>query len=271
MPSETLTKFILLYPEWPPGSALFLVLIQPIRRARPKWPFRRWFCLHPAADNPFLFAKTLTVPKNDWKKFPEHWQESTQITGIDRSIICSVDVSLRSIGAKTRRNLQSTVPSATALRETICFCLPDGEVSQYLGAGNATFVCGSCTCRLNRFDTIRWKYEAVKEDLQAQEREILLWQSQAQAQLQPRPQRVSCDFVRQSDSSMEKLAVWTQIWHWLAEIIRVLRGKTNDLGQCLNLSFSALPRECTSDKASVFFFFFVFVFKDKHLLLWFYT
>ena len=137
--------------------------------------------------------------------------KSTQITVIDKSIICSVDVSLRSLGANTRRNLQSTVPSAAALREAICFCLSEGEVSQYLGAGEATFVCGSCTCRLDRFDTIRRKYEPVKEDLEAQEREILLWQSQAQAQaqaqLQPRPQRVSCDSASQSDSSMEKLAV----------------------------------------------------------------
>ena len=135
-------------------------------------------------------------------------RKSTQITVIDKSIICSVDVSFRSLGAKTRRNLQSTVRSAAALRETICFCLSDGEVSQYLGAGEATFVCGSCTCRLNRFDTIRRKYEPVK-DLEAQEREILLWQSwaQAQAQLQPRPQRVSCYSSSQSDSSMEKLIV----------------------------------------------------------------
>ena len=66
------------------------------------------------------------------------------------------------------------MPSATALRETVCFCLCDCKVSQYLGAGKATFVCDSCTCRLNRFDTIRRKYEAVKEDLEVQEREILL-------------------------------------------------------------------------------------------------
>ena len=175
-------------------------------------------------------------------------RKSTQITVIDKSIICSVDVALRSLGVKTRRTLQSTVPSAAALRETICFCLSDGEVSQYLGGRRGYFVCGSCTCRLNRFDAIRRKYEPVKEDLEAQEREILLWQSQAQAQsqaqLQPRPQRVSCDSASQSDSSMEKLAVWTQIWGWLAERIRALRGKTSDLGQCLNLWFSALPREC---------------------------
>ena len=81
-------------------------------------------------------------------------------------------------------------------------------MSQYLGAGKAAFVCGSCTCRLNRFDTIRRKYEAVKEDLEAQKREILaLWQAQAQAQPQPRPQRVPCDSASQSDSSMENLAV----------------------------------------------------------------
>ena len=169
--------------------------------------------------------------------------KTTQITVIDKSIICSVDVSLHSLGAKTRRNLQSTVLSATALQETTCLCLSNGEVSQYLGAGKATFVCGSCTCRLNRFDTIRQKYEAIKEDLEVQEREILLWQSQAQvqAQLQPRPQRVSCDSARQSDSSRENLAVWTQIWRWLAARICALREKTNDLGQCLNLWFSALP------------------------------
>ena len=53
-------------------ARIFLVLIQPIRRALSKWPSRRWFCLHLAADDPFLFAKTLTVLKNDWKKFPEH-------------------------------------------------------------------------------------------------------------------------------------------------------------------------------------------------------
>ena len=82
-------------------------------------------------------------------------RKSTQITVIDKSIVCSVDLSLHSLGAKTRQNLQNTVPSATALRETICFCLSDGEVSQYLGAGKAAFVCGSCTCRLNRFKTIR--------------------------------------------------------------------------------------------------------------------
>ena len=47
-------------------------------------------------------------------------RKSTQITVIDKSIICLVDVSLRSLGAKTRRNLQSTVPLAAALRVTIC-------------------------------------------------------------------------------------------------------------------------------------------------------
>ena len=161
--------------------------------------------------------------------------------------MCSADVSLRSLWAKTRRNLHSTVSSAAALRETIRFCLSDGKVSQYLGTGKATFVCGVCTCRLNRFDTTRRKYEAVKEGLEAQDRKILPWQSQAQvqAQLQPRPRRVSRDRVSQSDNSMEKLAVWTQVWHWLAERIRALRGKINDLGQCLNLWFLALPRECT--------------------------
>ena len=170
-------------------------------------------------------------------------RKSTQITVIDKSIICSVDVSLHSLGAKTRQNLKSTEPSAAALQKTICYCLSDSKLSQYLGAGKATFVCGSCTCRHNRSDIIRWKYEAAKEDLEAQKREILLWQSQAQAQaqLQPRSQRVSCDSVTQLDSSMEKLAVWTQIWCWLAERIHALWGKTNDLGQCLNLWFSAVP------------------------------
>ena len=76
-------------------------------------------------------------------------------------------------------------------------------------------------------------------------REILaLWRAQAQAQPQPCPQRVSCDSTSQSDSSMENLAVWTQIWCWLAKRICVLWGKPNDLGQCLNLWFSALPRDC---------------------------
>ena len=133
-----------------------------------------------------------------------------QITVADKSMICSVDVSLRSLGAKTRRNLQSSVPFAAALRETICFRLSDGEVSQSLGPGKAAFVCGSCTCRLNRFDTIRRKYEAVKGDLEAQKREILALCMAVKAQLaqpQPRPQTVSCDSASQSNSSMENLAV----------------------------------------------------------------
>ena len=77
-------------------------------------------------------------------------------------------------------------------------------------AGKAAFVCGSCTCRLNRFDTVRRKCEAVKEDLEVQKREVLaLWrvQAQAQAQPQPHPQRVLCDSASPSDSSMENLAV----------------------------------------------------------------
>ena len=120
-------------------SCIFLVLIQPIRHALSKWPFWCWFCLHLAADNPFLFAKTLTVLKNDWKNSQNTEKKCTQVRVIDKSIICSVDVSLHSWGAKTRQNLQSTVPSAAALWETICFCLSDGRVSQYLGAGKATF------------------------------------------------------------------------------------------------------------------------------------
>ena len=75
-------------------------------------------------------------------------RKSTQITVIDKCKICSADVALHSSGARTRRKLQSTVPSAAALRETIYFCLSDGEVSQYLGEGMAAFGCGSCTCRL---------------------------------------------------------------------------------------------------------------------------
>ena len=140
-------------------------------------------------------------------------RKSIQITVIDECIICSVDVSLRSSGARTTRNCQSTVPSTAALRvrETkFFFCLSDGEVSQYLGAGEAAFVRGCCTCRLNRFDTVRRKYKAVIEDLKAPKREVsALWQShpQAQAQPQPRPQRVSCDSASKSDSSVEK-----QIW-----------------------------------------------------------
>ena len=175
VPSETLTRFILLYPEWPPGSAHFPCFTPANQTRSFKTAFRRWFCLH--------------LPIQ-----------------------------------------QQTI-------------LSDGKVSQYLGAGKAAFVCGSCTCRLNRIDTIRQKYEAVKEDFEAQKRQILaLWW--AQAQPQPCPQRVSCDSASQSNSSTENLAVWTQIWRWLAERIRVLWGKTNDLGQCLNLWFSALPREC---------------------------
>ena len=84
-------------------AGIFLVLLQPIRRALSKRAyFRRCFCLHPPI-----------------------WQQTI---------------------------------------------LSDSEVSQYLGAGKAAFVCGSCTCRLNRFDTIRRKYEAVKEDLEAQKK-----------------------------------------------------------------------------------------------------
>ena len=79
-----------------------------------------------------------------------------------------------------------------------------------------SIVCGSCTCGLNKFDTISQKYEAVKENLEVQKRKALalgLWQShlQAQAQPQPRPQRVSCDSASQLGGSMEKLAVWKGI------------------------------------------------------------
>ena len=59
-------------------------------------------------------------------------RKNTQITVKDKCIICSVDVSLRTSGAKTRRNLQTTVPSAASLRETVCLCLSDGEVLPYL-------------------------------------------------------------------------------------------------------------------------------------------
>ena len=134
-------------------ARIFLVLLQPVRRALSKRPFHCRFCLHPPIR-------------------------------------------------------QQTI-------------LSDGKVSQYLGAGKATFVCGSCTCRLHRFDAIRRKYEAVKEDLEAQKREILaLWRAQAQAQPQPHPQRVSCDSASQLDSSMEKLPVWTQIGtDWMREFV----------------------------------------------------
>ena len=50
VPSETLTKFILLYPPNDHQVArIFLVLIQPIRRALSKWPFRRWFLFTPSS------------------------------------------------------------------------------------------------------------------------------------------------------------------------------------------------------------------------------
>ena len=139
---------------------------------------------------------------------------------------------------------------AWPLRETICFGLSEAKCHSIWGRERlllSVAVAHAGLIALTLLD--RRKYEAVKEDLEAQEREILLWQSQAQAQaqaqLQPRPQRVSCDSASQLDSSMEKLAVWTQIWRWLAERIRALRGKTNGLGQCLNLWFSALPIECS--------------------------
>ena len=92
--------------------------------------------------------------------------------------------------------------------ETICICLSDSKVSQYLGAGKAAFVCGSCTFRLNRFDTIRQEYEAVKEDLEVQKRgRMTLWQSH------PRTGTGSATATptvctSQSDSTMDKLAVW---------------------------------------------------------------
>ena len=62
-------------------------------------------------------------------------RKSTQITVIDKCTMCSVDVLLRSSGAKTRQNLQSTVPSAAALQETSSFCLSDGKVHVTVFAG----------------------------------------------------------------------------------------------------------------------------------------
>ena len=102
-------------------SCIFLVLIQPIRCTLSKWPFRRWFCLHLAADNPFLFEKMLKVLKMTERNPQGIDRKSTQITVIDKCIICSVDVSLCSLGARTRWNLQSTVPSAAALRDLFVF------------------------------------------------------------------------------------------------------------------------------------------------------
>ena len=102
------------------------------------------------------------------------------------------------------------MPSAAAWRETICLCPSDGKVSQYLGAGKAILLfVAAAHAGLTDLTLLDDKYEAVKEDLEVQEREILLWQSQVKvhAQLQPRPQKVSCDSASQSDSSRENLAV----------------------------------------------------------------
>ena len=61
-------------------------------------------------------------------------RKSTQIIVIDKSIICSVDVSLRSSGARIKRNLQSTVPSATALRQTVfVFAFPTANFHSISG------------------------------------------------------------------------------------------------------------------------------------------
>ena len=94
-------------------------------------------------------------------------------------------------------------------RDCLFFAFPTAKCHSIWRRERLLLSVTGCTCRLNRFDTIRRKYEAVKEDLEVQKRKILLWQSQAQAQaqLQPHPQRVSCDCTSQSDSSMEKLAV----------------------------------------------------------------
>ena len=240
-------------------ARIFLVLIQPIRCALSKWPLRRWFCYIRQQTNRFCLRRCRKYWKMTEKNSQNIGRKSTQITVIDKCIICSADVSLRSLGARTRWNLQSTVPSAAALRETIkfCFYLFDGEVSQYLGAGKAAFVYGSCTCRLNRFDTTRRKYEAVKEDLEEQTREILaLWQSypQAQAQLQPRPQSARAN----------RIVPWKT---WLSQNrfgadwprgFAGFGGKPYDLGQCLNPWFSALQRESNTTKTTLSFFRFFF-------------
>ena len=86
---------------------IFFVLIQPIRRALSERHFRRWFCLHLAADDPFLFAKMLKVIKMTKRNLQYLDRKSTQITVtvVDKCIICSVDVSLRSSGARTRQKL----------------------------------------------------------------------------------------------------------------------------------------------------------------------
>ena len=158
MLSNTLTKFILHYPEWPPGSMHF-PCFNPANQTRSfKMAFSALILFTSGSRRSISVCKDIDSTEKWLKEIPRTLTgKSTQITVIDKSIICSVDVSLCSLGAKTRRNLQSTVPSAAALRETICFCLSHSNVSQYLGAGKATFVCGSWTCRRNRFDTIRQK------------------------------------------------------------------------------------------------------------------
>ena len=68
-------------------------------------------------------------------------RKRTQITVIETCIVWSVDVSLRRLGARSRRNLQSTVPSATALRKTY-LCLPFRRRSVTVFGGGK-----GCFCR----------------------------------------------------------------------------------------------------------------------------
>ena len=93
----------------------------------------------------------------------------------------------------------------------------------------AAFVCGSCTCRLNRSDTIRRKYEAVKEDLEAHKKKMKSWLYGSHTKDRTKTvfghthrhshshshAHKMChvhDSASQSDSSMEKMAVRKQIW-----------------------------------------------------------
>ena len=173
----------------------------------------------------------------------KHWRSSYCFTPNDHQVARSFLVLLQPIRrALSKQSFWHRFYLHPLIRQQTI--LSDDKVSQYLGAGKAAFVCGSCTCLLNRFDTIRWKYEAVKEDLEAQKRDIWHY-GRHRHRLSHSHTHMACDSASQSDSSIENLAVWTQIWRWLAKRIHTLQGKANDLGQCLNLWFSALPRECT--------------------------
>ena len=141
VPSETLTKFILVYPEWPPGSAHFPCFNSANQTRSFKMALFLALVLFTLGSRWFISACEDVDSTKQWpKEIPKYWQETCpNYTVTDKSIICSVGLSLRSLEAKTRRNLQSTVPCAAALRETICF-LPFRQRSvTVFGGGKGCF------------------------------------------------------------------------------------------------------------------------------------